>query len=427
MAPPAHRMLTDNALTRALTDTRRLDLLNATQLLDSPPEEAFDRFTRLASDIMQVPVALVSLVDGQRQFFKSQVGLAEPYSLARQTPLSHSFCKHLVGTSMPLVIADAREHPLLRHNEAIRDLQVVAYLGVPLQTADGHTLGSLCTIDAKPRVWTDEEVRILKDLGAWVMTEVQLRLLARHFLGSYVQIRDLELQRDELANMLVHDLRNPLHSLMAGLELVEDSATLNAKERHYVEIARDGARILLRMINDILDVSKSDAGKMTLNVAMTPPHEIIVAACAQTEGLARRASVTIVEDWDDKLAPILVDGEKLRRVLVNLISNAIQHTPQPGTVRVTARPRWEENSLLIEVADTGAGMPLEAFQQLFEKVGAAGSRKGGRISTGLGLPFCKKAIEAHGGRISVESELGRGTTFRVEIPYDGPFPLPGDQ
>jgi signal transduction histidine kinase len=420
-------MLTETALTRALTNPRRLDLLSATKLLDSPPEEAFDRFTRMASNIIHAPVALISLVDTKRQFFKSQFGLHEPFASARQTPLSLSFCKHLVGTSMPLIVADAREHPLLRFNEGIEHLQVIAYLGVPLQTADGHTLGSLCTIDAKPRVWTEREIGILKDLGIWVMTEVQLRVMAGHLLGSYVHARDIELQRDELVQMLVHDLRNPLHSLMAGLELVEDAPGLSAKEQRYVGIAQESAQKLLRMVNDILDVSKSEAGKMTLDAAMTPPQEIIVAACRQTEGLAKTAGVTIIQDWDEKLAPIMVDTEKMRRVLVNLISNAIQHTSHPGTVRVAARPRWEQNSLVIEVTDTGVGLPTEAYKQIFEKFGRVESRKGGRISTGLGLPFCKKAIEAHGGRISVESEIGQGTVFRIEIPYDGPFPLPTDQ
>src|SRR5579871_3242951 len=191
-------------------DPRRLEALRATGLLDSPPEEAFDRFTRLASHIMKAPVAMVSLVDADRQFFKSQCGLAEPLAGKRETPLSHSFCKHLLGAAKPLVIEDARVHPLVRDNPAIRDNNVIAYLGVPLRNAEGLTLGSLCTIDTKPRSWSDDDIRLLSDLGVWVMTEVQLRLLARQYLASYVHLRDMELQRDELAQMLVHDLRNPL-------------------------------------------------------------------------------------------------------------------------------------------------------------------------------------------------------------------------
>ena len=194
-------MSTTATFEKALYDPERLELLHAADLLDSPPEEAFDRFTRLASRILRAPVALISLVDIHRQFFKSQQGLDEPIRSARETPLSHSFCKHLLGTSKPLVVDDAREHPLLQDNPAVWENNVIAYLGVPLQTSEGQTLGSLCTIDAKPRRWSEEDIHLLQDIGVSVMTEVQLRLLAKHFLSSYVQMRDLEMQRDELTHM----------------------------------------------------------------------------------------------------------------------------------------------------------------------------------------------------------------------------------
>src|SRR5215212_1356552 len=110
----------------ALDDPRRLDALRRTALLDTPAEEAFDRLTRLATRILRVPVSLVSLIDRDRQFFKSCVGLPEPWASARQTPMSHSFCQHAVVTARPLVIEDAREHPLVRENLAIPDLGVIA-------------------------------------------------------------------------------------------------------------------------------------------------------------------------------------------------------------------------------------------------------------------------------------------------------------
>jgi GAF domain-containing protein len=157
----------------------RLAALRATALLDTPAEQAFDRLTRLAARLIGVPTALVSLVDEDRQFFKSCVGLPEPWASVRETPLSHSFCQHAVALARPLVIEDARTHPLVRDNLAIRDIGVIAYAGIPLATADGDVLGSFCVIDGVPRQWTADELATLTDLAAAVMTEIELRTAPR--------------------------------------------------------------------------------------------------------------------------------------------------------------------------------------------------------------------------------------------------------
>lgn len=158
-----------------LTDTQRLAALRRVALLDTPAEEAFDRLTRLAGLILGVPVALVSLVDADRQFFKSCVGLPEPWASVRETPLSHSFCQHTIASRQPLVIEDAREHPLVRDNLAIPDLNVIAYAGIPLITSDGHVLGSFCAIDGQPRTWTDHDLAVLTELAGSAMTIIELR------------------------------------------------------------------------------------------------------------------------------------------------------------------------------------------------------------------------------------------------------------
>jgi PAS domain S-box-containing protein len=160
---------------KVILDPRRLESLLASELLDSPPEESFDRLTRLATRVLDAPVALLSLVDRDRQYFKSCIGLPEPWATLRETPLSHSFCQHVVATGAPLVVENAREHPLVRDNPAIAELNVVSYAGIPLIGADGEALGSFCVIDGRPRQWTDVEVEILRDLASSVITEIQLR------------------------------------------------------------------------------------------------------------------------------------------------------------------------------------------------------------------------------------------------------------
>jgi PAS domain S-box-containing protein len=163
----------------ALADPARLAALARTGILLGTPDAAFDRISELAAMVLGVPVALVSIVDDERQVFVGCVGLPEPWATARETRLSHSFCQHVVALGAPLVIADARTHPLVRDNAAIRDLDVIAYAGMPLVTADGVVLGSFCAIDVRPREWTASELAILRRIADSVVTEIELRTAER--------------------------------------------------------------------------------------------------------------------------------------------------------------------------------------------------------------------------------------------------------
>ena len=167
----------------AVKDSDRLDALHATGLLDSEVTPSFDRLARVAAKVLNAPVALVSLVDADRQFFKSCLGLPEPWATQRGTPLSHSFCQHAVASREPLIVDDSREHELLRDNPAIRDIGVIAYAGIPLIDADGHALGTLCVIDSRPRHWTTDQVQLLSDLAASVVTEIAFAKAATQATG----------------------------------------------------------------------------------------------------------------------------------------------------------------------------------------------------------------------------------------------------
>ena len=164
----------------AIGDDERLEALHATGLLDSDVSPSFDRLARLAAHVLHSPVALVSLVDADRQFFKSCLGLPEPWASQRGSPLTHSFCQHAVAAREPLIVSDAREHPVLRDNGAIRDMGVIAYAGIPLIDDKGHALGTLCVIDSQPRHWTSHQIELLSDIAASVTTEISLAQAAVH-------------------------------------------------------------------------------------------------------------------------------------------------------------------------------------------------------------------------------------------------------
>ncbi|HYT26498.1 MAG TPA: PAS domain-containing protein, partial [Actinomycetota bacterium] len=164
-----------SSLSSLLADTDRLTAVRQTNLLDTPGEEAFDRLVRLAARALRAPIALMSLVAEDRQFFKACIGLPESWASARQTPVSHSLCQHLVATGQPLVIGDVRRDRRAHDNPLVAELGVAAYLGVPLVSSSGHVLGSFCVADRRPRAWTADDKAVLADLAGVAMDEIRLR------------------------------------------------------------------------------------------------------------------------------------------------------------------------------------------------------------------------------------------------------------
>ncbi|MGI4790056.1 MAG: sensor histidine kinase, partial [Janthinobacterium lividum] len=233
---------------------------------------------------------------------------------------------------------------------------------------------------------------------------------------SYRRLQELERLRDDLTYMIVHDLRTPLTSVMSGLQTVPLVGDLNEIQSEMLDIAVDGGETLLGMINDLLDVEKMEQESVPLTLTSLTASGLVERACVQVALLAASSNLTLAREAALELPSFIGDEDKLKRTLVNLIGNAIKFTPSGGTITVGASLQ-ADSSLLFSVQDTGEGIPPEAFERIFEKFGQVENRKAGRkMSTGLGLTFCKLAVEAHGGRIWVESAAGRGSVFFFTVP-----------
>lgn len=157
----------------------RMKVLFELALIQAPEETIYNRITLLASEVIKAPVSLVSMVALDYQFFKSQVGLPDPWKSERRTPLSHSFCQHVMNENKPLIVTDARENDLLKTNLAIRDLDVIAYLGIPLVLEDKIALGSFCVIDSAPREWEAIDIQIMTALARMIGHEFDTRADAK--------------------------------------------------------------------------------------------------------------------------------------------------------------------------------------------------------------------------------------------------------
>jgi GAF domain-containing protein len=170
--------------TTTIRDPERVAALRRLVLLDTPATEPLDRVVRLAARALHAPIAMLTLIDADRQYFKAAFGLPEPLAAGQDTPLDFSICQHAVASGAPLVICDARVEHWLDDNPAVSLLGVKAYAGVPLVTADGYAIGTLCVIDLNARNWTDDELANLDDLAGVAMREIRLHRLERRLASQ---------------------------------------------------------------------------------------------------------------------------------------------------------------------------------------------------------------------------------------------------
>lgn len=394
----------------------RLNALRRTGLLDSPPEQFFDLITVLAAKALNVPVVLMSLVDSDRQFFKSECGLPQPWAGKRETPLTHSFCQFVSMLGEPLVVEDAREHPLVRNNLAVAEIDVISYAGMPLTTADGFTLGSLCAIDSKPRRWTSVELDNLRAFADQIMVEIALRTRMQRLATDLEVLRLSEEDRRTEMRQIVHDLRTPLNALALGLDGLGAMGELSQDQRACLELAAKNATVLRRLVQQLIEIgvgTEKGEGR-----ALCPPHELVNRALDQVATLAKTAGIDLEDDSFLPLSSISGHAEDLTRVFVNLIANGVKFTPRGG--RVTVRV-WEETEPGLEVirfavSDTGIGIEPAQQERIFREGVRLDEQADTRRSTGIGLAFCKRVIEAHGGVLALESAAGRGSTFSFALP-----------
>lgn len=373
--------------------------------MDTPREDAFDDVVALASELCAMPIALFSIVDHDRQWFKSAIGID-----ISETTRDVSFCGHaILEARRPFVVDDAVDDERFCTNPLVIGGPLIRfYAGVPVVSPSGKPIGTLCVMDHRPRTLTPVQRHALVVLARQI--EVQLAL--RQTVLLHIKAAR---EKRELTEMIIHDLKSPLASIGPNAEYIAETSGAVEVRLAATDI-KDAAHRMHRLVLDVLDTSIAPESGVRLRLAAVDVGALLQDITDKTLGRARGLGTSVEVAPTSHGVTADADVDLIRRVVENLVDNALKYAANGGgCVRLAARDK--DGRVEVSVADDGAGIPTADHSRIFHR-GARLSETDAAATTsrGLGLRFCAIAVEAHGGRIVVEHNMPRGTLFRFSLP-----------
>ncbi len=394
----------------------RIEALLSYELLDTEFEDAYDRLTALASKVCHTPISLVSLVDKNRQWFKSCIGMNQT-----ETKREIAFCAHAILHEDAMVVEDAQLDERFADNPLVTgEPHVRFYAGIPLVDPHGHALGTLCVMDTQAREIADEELDMLETIAEQVMNLFELRA-AHNQLQKYTRhMQETIAKQDKFFYAVANDLRAPFNSINGFSNLLADRLD-NVTHAEYSEMAKiiqRSANSATHMLDEILEWAACQHGKIDCQPIVIELDRVVDKLLEKLNPLAVKKSISLKQLGDRELK-VYADRYMLHAILSHLLTNAIKFTHNGGTVGIHIGTK--KKNIQIDVIDNGVGISSKKLNELFVSTihnNTLGTDSESGI--GFGLLIAKEYAEMNQGKLRVKSKEGKGSTFTLSLPSNIP-------
>ncbi|MES2432074.1 MAG: GAF domain-containing sensor histidine kinase [Bacteroidota bacterium] len=390
-------------------ESRRLKALHDYEILDTITEKEYDAITKIAAQICNVPVSLITFLDKDRQWFKSHLGIE-----IDGTPREFSFCNYtIMDADNVLVVPDLRVDERFAQNPLVAgEPHAVFYAGAPLVTPDGFVLGSICVLDAKVNNLSEDQKAALKALADQVVTKLELRKNVKALKHTQQKLKTANKNLKSFARIVSHDMKTPLANIMLLTRSFQTryQKSFDNEGSEFLNLVINSAKELLVFIDDILVRSEKiseDNGTSKKTDSFAVINKVITLV-APPDDIEIKVS--------GNFPKVPIDKTSLQQVFQNLITNAIKYNDKKkGMITITSQT--DDTFHYFNVADNGVGIEKKHLNKIFkERQTLDVIDRYGNKGTGIGLATVKNIIETKGGKITVASEKSIGTHFRISIP-----------
>ncbi|WP_419801692.1 GAF domain-containing sensor histidine kinase [Mucilaginibacter sp.] len=389
-------------------ETERLNALNSYAILDTSYEKSFDEITELASQICGTPIALISLVDDKRQWFKSNYGLK-----IRETDKDYAFCAHAILNPLEvMVVPDAMQDERFKNNPlATGNPHVIFYVGVPLVNNEGYPLGTLCVIDHQPKNISDEKISALKVLAKQVINQLELRKKTAELDRSVTELQESHQYLERFALIASHDIKTPLTSIMLSAQMfkVKYSGLMDDKANYFLDTINHSSKKLLGFLNNMLDYSKA-------NTVLTKRKDRIYVNDLLLHILKLLCIPENIHVEIPKQAVYVKTSLiALEQIFINLLHYAAKNTDKNS---INIRIDFEEDQQFyhFKIFDNGRGIGPEVLKNIFKPLDFTKAETSPEDNKAkIGLSTVKNLIESLGGELKLNSVLNEGTTCEFTI------------